>query len=76
MPSRSATPAPDGFSRGLAGPAAAVGSVLLRYRERARVLVRGPVTGRGYEFSAEQPMQSVHPRDAEMLLRTRQFVRA
>jgi len=75
MPSRSAAPAPHGFSRGMAGPAAAAGGVLLQYRQRARVLVRGPVTGRAYEFSAGQPMQSVEPRDAEMLLRTRQFVR-
>lgn len=50
-------------------------SVVLRYRERARVMVRGPVTGRSYEFSAGQPSQSVDARDAESLLRTRYFMR-
>jgi len=50
--------------------------VMLRYRERGPVLVRGPVTGRSYEFSVERPAQAVEPRDAEVLLRTRHFVRA
>ena len=50
--------------------------VMLRYRDRARVLVRGPVTGRSYEFSAGQPTQSVEARDAEALLRTRHFTHA
>lgn len=51
-------------------------TVVLRYRERARVLVRGPVTGRAYEFSAERPAQAVEVRDAEAMLRTAHFVRA
>jgi hypothetical protein len=46
---------------------------VLRYRERARVQVRGPVTGRVYEFSAGQPTQPVDARDAQTLLRTRLF---
>jgi len=50
--------------------------VILRYRERARVMVRGPVTGQSYEFSAVQPTQSVDTRDAEVLLLTRYFIRA
>ena len=50
--------------------------VLLRCREPGRVLVRGPVTGRPYEFSAGQPTPSVEARDAEALLRTHRFVRA
>lgn len=50
--------------------------VTLRYRERARVRVLGPVTRRPYEFSPEQPTQSVDTRDAEALLRTRQFLHA
>ena len=60
-------------------PAATAGgarAVVLRYRERARVLVRGPVTGQAYAFSAGQPTQPVDARDAEALLRTRHFVRA
>lgn len=52
------------------------GVVPLRSRERARLLVRGPVTGRAYEFSAAQPIQAVDARDAESLLRTRLFLRA
>jgi hypothetical protein len=70
-------------ARGRAWPPAANGGagpddhgVTLRYRERGPVLVRGPVTGRPYEFSAAQPTRSVDARDAEVLLRTRHFVRA
>lgn len=69
------------FARGggpdLGGPASWAGtrSVALRFNERARILVRGPVTGRSYEFSADQPAQAVEARDAEALLRTRRFVR-
>lgn len=51
-------------------------TVVLRYRERARVLVRGPVTGQAYEFSADRPAQAVEVRDAEAMLRTARFVRA
>lgn len=49
--------------------------VVLRYREIARVQVRGPVTGRTYEFSAAQPAQVIEPRDADLLLRTGHFLR-
>ena len=67
----------DGYAREMHGPAAAVArGVLLRYRERVRVLVRGPVTGRAYDFSAEQPTQVVDARDVEALLLTRYFMRA
>lgn len=55
---------------------AGVRQVTLRYRERARVRVLGPVTRRPYEFSPEQATQPVDARDAEGLLRTRQFLRA
>lgn len=51
------------------------GSVALRYRDRAHVLVRGPVTGRAYEFSAAQAVVAVDARDAQSLLRTRLFAR-
>lgn len=51
-------------------------SVILRLRERARVVVRGPVTGRAYAFGTESPTQPVDARDAEALLRTRRFERA
>lgn len=58
------------------GLAKSQGEVVLRYRDRARILVRGPVTGRSYVFSAEQPTQPVASRDAELLLATRYFARA
>lgn len=63
---------------GRAAPETSTGTrhVALRYRERARVRVLGPATRRHYEFSPEQPTQSVDARDAEALLRTRQFLRA
>lgn len=70
-----ALPAPPAQARAWTVPDGAH-SVVLRYRERARVLVRGPVTGRAYEFSAGQPTQPVDARDAELLLRTRHFTRA
>jgi hypothetical protein len=72
-----AAPGPNGYARvptGIRGRGAAGGgAVVLRYRERARVQVRGPVTGRVYEFSAGQPTQPVDARDAQTLLRTRLF---
>ncbi|CAN5672128.1 hypothetical protein BH11PSE8_BH11PSE8_17270 [soil metagenome] len=51
-------------------------SVSLRLRERARVVVRGAVTGRAYAFSSESATQPVDARDAEALLHTRRFERA
>jgi hypothetical protein len=50
--------------------------VQLRYRERAPVRVRGPVTGQAYEFSVAQSVQVIDARDAQGLLRTRMFLRA
>jgi hypothetical protein len=49
--------------------------VRVQYSERSRILVRGPVTGREYEFSASQSVQTVDGRDAPALLRTRYFQR-
>ncbi len=49
--------------------------VTLQYLENSPILVRGPVTGRLYEFSNAQPVQSVDLRDAETLLRTGFFRR-
>src|SRR5262245_9836845 len=50
--------------------------VALRYLEQSRILVRGPASGRQYEFSARQPVQQVDGRDAPALLGTRFFRRA
>jgi hypothetical protein len=47
--------------------------VTLRYLERSPIAVRGPATGRYYEFSAAAPVKPVDPRDAAALLRTRFF---
>jgi hypothetical protein len=40
----------------------------LHYRGQPLVSVRGPVTGRDYEFSSVQPVQTVDLRDARFLL--------
>jgi hypothetical protein len=69
-------PAWPGSSAGPAAGRTGARAVQLRYRDRARVLVRGPLSGRSYEFSAAAPVQAVDARDAESLLRTRLFVRA
>ena len=54
-----------------------VGQALpVRYLERSPVRVRGPVTGREYEFSAAHPVRAVDAQDAKPLLRTRFFTRA
>lgn len=51
-------------------------SVPLRYLEKSPIQVRGPVTGRRYEFSGAHPVQAVDPGDAAALLRTRFFQQA
>jgi len=62
-------------TRGIA-PAAALSargpsnSVVLRYQGAPAIRVRGPVTGRLYDFSAAQPTQAVDPADAPALTRT------
>lgn len=70
------TAANTGAERIGSGTSAGTRQVTLRYRERARVRVLGPVTKQSYEFSPEQMTQPVDARDAEALLRTRQFLRA
>jgi len=71
VPRRPGAAMRDVASTGGAGTA----GVVLRYRDRVRVLVRGPVTGQSYEFSAEHPTRRVDARDADALLRTRHFMR-
>jgi hypothetical protein len=56
-------------------PPAGWSSVGLRYLERSPIRVRGPATGRQYEFSAANSVQSVDARDAESLLNTRFFAK-
>jgi hypothetical protein len=45
----------------------------LRYVSRAPAHFHGAGTGRTYAFSAAQPVQQVHPADADSLLRTGLF---
>jgi hypothetical protein len=56
--------------------AAAFPTVPLRYREAAEVQVRGPVSGRSYRFSGDQPLQPVDARDAAILMRHAAFAPA
>jgi hypothetical protein len=51
-------------------------TINLRYIERSPIQVRGPITGRMYEFSPSQPIQPIDARDVATLLRTRFFLRA
>ena len=48
-------------------------SVALRYTETSPILVRGPGSGRQYQFSGSNPVQFVDVRDVAALLRTRFF---
>jgi hypothetical protein len=54
-------------------PAASARALNLRYVGPSEIVVRGPLTGRSYAFSQDDPFRSVDRRDAEMLLRTRYF---
>ena len=56
-------------------PIAAGSSVAMHYTERSPIRVRGNVTGRQYEFSSTQPVQTVDARDASSLLQSRFFRR-
>ena len=49
---------------------------IVGYLETSTVRVQGLVTGRRYEFSLAQSVQSVDARDASSLLNTRFFSRA
>jgi hypothetical protein len=49
--------------------------VRIRYRDLARILVKGPSTGRVYEFSIAAPVQPVHAADAAALLASGVFLR-
>lgn len=47
--------------------------VRLAYLANAAIRVRGTATRRTYAFSSVSPVQSVHPHDADALLRTGLF---
>jgi hypothetical protein len=50
--------------------------VPLRYVKQGGIVVRGPVTGRQYAFTAATPVQAVDAQDIASLLRTSWFRRA
>ena len=50
-------------------------SVNLRYMESSPIRVRGPMTGRQYDFSVAQPTEDVDLRDAAVLTRSALFRR-
>jgi hypothetical protein len=50
-------------------------SVTLHYMESSAIRVRGPVTGRPYDFSGSQPFQAVDVRDAAVFTRNGAFRR-
>jgi hypothetical protein len=54
---------------------AAAGRVTVRYCGNSTILVRGPVTGQTYRFSAAEPNQDVDARDVESLVRAALFQR-
>lgn len=67
---------PPGMQRpGPANYAPNRSAVSLRYTGSHQIQVRGPVSGRAYQFSGAQPLQSVDARDAGALLQTNLFRR-
>lgn len=58
-----------------APPSIADEGMVLRYLQDRPILVRGPSTGRHYSFSGAQPLQAVHARDVDALVRTGVFAR-
>lgn len=50
-------------------------AVAIRYLDRKPIRVQGGVSGRFYQFSASEPVQSVDVRDAASLLNSRLFRR-
>jgi hypothetical protein len=63
-------------TRVVSSPISAVATVPLRYVKQGGIILRGPVTGRQYSFTATHPLQAVDAQDAAALLRTAWFRRA
>ncbi|HLH37482.1 MAG TPA: hypothetical protein VKX41_22665 [Alloacidobacterium sp.] len=51
-------------------------SVAIRFKQPSAIMVRGPVTGRHYQFNGSANSQHVDARDAAALIRTGYFQRA
>jgi hypothetical protein len=49
--------------------------VNLRFTQKAAVLIRGPVTGRHYQFHGSTSRQRVHAKDAAALIKSGYFER-
>lgn len=64
---------PGAASQLLAANGMPQSAVPLRYSQNSPIRVRGPVTGRQYEFRAGHSIQQVDPRDAPALLRVPYF---
>ncbi len=60
-------------SGGQQGPAVAGPSVRIAFTQPTSVFIRGPATGRHYQFHPEAQTQPVDPRDAATLLRSGYF---
>lgn len=67
-------PNPAAAAAQVAAPGASL-LVTLRYLQTPAIRVRGPVTGRRYDFSGARPDQTVDPGDAPGLARTGLFRR-
>jgi hypothetical protein len=65
----------DAESAGAQKSATRSADMHLLYYGRDRIHVRGPVTGKLYQFSRQEPLQAVDPRDAVSILKTRLFRR-
>ena len=73
---RQSTPNIPGHHHTAAKPSATQIAILFSepsLLETSPVRVRGPVTGRQYNFSGSHPVQAVDSRDATALVRTRFF---
>jgi hypothetical protein len=57
-------------------PISVVATVSLRYVKQGGIILRGPVTGRQYSFTATRPLQPVDAQDAAALLNMSWFRRA
>ncbi len=57
------------------GPTSGGGNhvVMLRYTGKSSIVVRGPASGKQYQFSMAEPVRSVAVRDAVVFLRTGYF---
>jgi hypothetical protein len=66
-------PAVNTQARVLHPQSGAHSSIAIRYVGSSLLRVRGPVTGRQYQFSGSHAVHSVDTRDAALLLRTQFF---